>query len=86
MARIYLSNDHPKIFKIIFVANSIFPSKFRLYVIHIDYFMDVECKWPGSEHNAKVFANSSINRKMKTGQRPETFIKLLPGYEAILTI
>lgn len=26
-------NDHPKIFKIIFVTNSIFPSTFRLYVI-----------------------------------------------------
>ena len=45
--------------------------------------MDVECKWPGSLHDAKVFANSSINHKMKTGQLPKTFITLLPGYEAI---
>ena len=47
------------------------------------YFMDVECKWPGSVHDAKMFANSSINHKMKTGQLPKTFITLLPGYEAI---
>ena len=45
--------------------------------------MDVECKWPGSVHDAKVFANSSINHKIKTGQLPKTFITLLPGYEAI---
>ena len=47
------------------------------------YFMDVECKWPGSVHDAKMFANSSINHKMKTGQLLKTFITLLPGYEAI---
>ena len=47
------------------------------------YFMDVECKWPGSVHDAKVLANSSINHEMKTGQLPKTFITLLPGYEAI---
>jgi len=47
------------------------------------YFMDVECKWPGSVHDAKMFANSSINHKMKTGQLPKTFLTLLPGYEAI---
>ena len=44
---------------------------------------DVECKWPGSVHDAKVFGNSSINHKMKTGQLPKTFTTLLPGYEAI---
>lgn len=47
------------------------------------YFMDVECKWPGSVHDAKMFANSSINQQMKTGQLPKTFITLLPGFEAI---
>lgn len=47
------------------------------------YFMDVDCKWPGSVHDAKVFANSTINHKMNVGQLPKTFIALLPGYEAI---
>ena len=47
------------------------------------YFMDVECKWPGSVHDAKVFENSSINHKMKAGQLSKTFINLFPGYEAI---
>lgn len=45
--------------------------------------MDVECKWPGSVHDAKVFANSTINLKMKSGHLPKTFNSLLPGYEAI---
>ena len=27
-------------------------------------FMDVECMWPGSVHNAKVFANSLINKQL----------------------
>ena len=37
------------------------------------YFTDVECKWPGSVHDSKVFANSSINHKMKTGQLPKIY-------------
>ena len=50
------------------------------------YFMDVQCKWPGSVHDAKGFGNSSINHKMNAGQLPETFINLLPGYDLFLTI
>jgi len=47
------------------------------------YFMDVECLWPGSVHDAKVFCNSSIKKKMKERKLPQTFITILPGYEAI---
>lgn len=45
--------------------------------------MDVECKWPGSVHDAKVFSNSAINDKLKTGKLPQTFNCLLPGHEAV---
>ena len=45
--------------------------------------MNVECKWPGFVHDAKVFVNSRINHKMKAGQLPKTFVTFLPGYEAI---
>ena len=35
--------------------------------------------WPGSVHDAKVFANSSINKKLSKGQLPSIFLQLLPG-------
>ena len=37
------------------------------------YFMDVECMWPKSVHDAKVFTNSSINKKMREGKLPTTY-------------
>ena len=46
-------------------------------------FMDVECKWPGSVHDAKVFANSKINENLQTGNIPNTALTVLPGYDAI---
>ena len=27
-------------------------------------FLDVQCRWPGSMHDAKMFANSGIKRKL----------------------
>ncbi len=47
------------------------------------YFMDVECRWPGSVHDAKVFANSSVCENLNNANLPITYISLLPGYEAI---
>lgn len=42
-------------------------------------FMDVDCRWPGCVHDAKVFANSDIHSKLKSGNLPVTFNNLLPG-------
>ncbi|XP_065664403.1 uncharacterized protein LOC136086065 [Hydra vulgaris] len=39
------------------------------------YFMDVECMWPGCEHDAKVFANSAINIKLRNPTLAQTFQK-----------
>ena len=47
------------------------------------HFMDVECRWPGSVHDAKMFANSSVSEKLNNATLPITYISLLPGYEAI---
>ena len=46
-------------------------------------FMDVECKWPGSVHDAKVFANSSICKNLNNGQLPITHLTVLPGHNPV---
>ncbi|XP_057299347.1 putative nuclease HARBI1 [Hydractinia symbiolongicarpus] len=43
------------------------------------YFMDVDCRWPGSVHDAKVFANSNIAAKLKDEEIPITYEDILPG-------
>ena len=47
------------------------------------YFMDVECRWPGSVHDAKVFANATICNKLNRGKLPQTFRSVLPGYDVV---
>ena len=42
-------------------------------------FMDIDCRWPGSVHDAKVFANSRVNQKMALGHLPITYQQILPG-------
>ena len=46
-------------------------------------FLDVDCRWPWSVHDAKVFSNSLVNNKLKTGHLVKTFNHLLPGYNKI---
>ena len=39
-------------------------------------FMDVDCRWPGSTHDGKVFTNSAINKKMIIDALPCVFQSL----------
>ena len=46
-------------------------------------FMDVDCRWPGSVYDAKVFANSSINKKLQSGNLSSVYQSLLQGCEKV---
>ena len=46
-------------------------------------FMVVECKWPRSVHDAKVFANSAISKNLRDNLLPITYSTLLPGQDPI---
>ena len=48
----------------------------------VDYrgqFMDVDCRWPGSVHDAKVFSNSTINHKIRDDKLPMTYQQVISG-------
>ena len=46
-------------------------------------FIDIDCRWPGSVHDAKSFANSTITRKFREGSLAGTLHEVLPGYGAV---
>ena len=46
-------------------------------------FIDVDCKWPGSVHDAKVFSNSRINSMFRDGTLPLLYRSLLPGLDKV---
>ena len=41
------------------------------------YFMDVDCRWPGSVHDAKVFANSYISKLLRSKQAINAYQSIL---------
>ena len=42
-------------------------------------FLDVECRWSGGVHDAKIFANSVINKKLQNSQLPKAYLCILPA-------
>ena len=45
--------------------------------------LNIECRWPGREHDSKVFENSSISMKIRNSTLHETFQTLVSGLEKI---
>ena len=46
-------------------------------------FIDTECKWPGSVHDAKVFANLAVNMNFRDNLLPTTYSIPLSGQDPI---
>ena len=47
------------------------------------HFLDVEVKWPGSVHDARVFANCQIQAGFSTRNYPLYYKELIPGCESV---
>ena len=46
-------------------------------------FIDVEVKWPGSVHDARIYANSKVNSMFTSKQLPPFFQELVPGFTPV---
>ena len=45
--------------------------------------MDVDSRWPGSVHEAKVFWNSRISKSLQNGKLPITHQQIFPGRQKV---
>ena len=48
-----------------------------------DVSMDVDCRWPGSVHEAKVFCNSRTKKNLQNGKLPITHQQILPSRQKV---
>lgn len=49
-------------------------------------FIDVDARWPGSLHDARVFSQSRINRMLREEELPMMYKRLLPGDDKVPVI
>ena len=47
-------------------------------------FIDVEVKWPGIVHDARIYANCGINKLFTSKALPLTYQELVPGYAPVM--
>ena len=78
MERIFLFLSHTRILTIIF-----HPINFQVTGDCNGRFTDVDIKWPGSLHDARVFANSEVQKGYTKGKFKLYYEELLPGDELI---
>ena len=61
--------------------------KFSLNVMaicdHKGSFIDVEIMWPGSVHDARVFANSPVKKGLADGSIANIYKELVPGFSPV---
>ncbi|XP_057314890.1 putative nuclease HARBI1 isoform X1 [Hydractinia symbiolongicarpus] len=47
------------------------------------YLIDLEIKWPGSVHDAQIFANSSVEKRFFSDRYPLCLQELIPSYTPV---
>ena len=82
MVPTYQSNNQARIPTTIFLIRCAIQSTVKLCVAY-GKFINVEVKWPGNVHDARVFANCDIQNNYSSGKFNLFYKEILPGYDCI---